>query len=100
DGKITTEFFPKISGCCSKVTPAKTINAGEREDVSFSLFPLSAKKISNNNFKTKALNICPGVVVLMLVNFLFTQFTYAVVTGPGIAWQFCRRVTLAPATPA
>ena len=38
---------------------------------------------------------------LMLTAFLFfTRFTYANVTGPGTAWQFCRKITLSAATPS
>ena len=79
------------------MTPTGTnciyVNDTKQRDASFSLLPLKtfadevvpAKNNNKNNFKTKALSIYRDFAMLLFVNFVFIQFTYAVVTGPGIA---------------
>jgi large repetitive protein len=39
-------------------------------------------------------------VFFIAVTFLFTVMDVLAVTGPGIAWPYCRRITLSPVTPA
>src|SRR5664280_132927 len=48
----------------------------------------------------------PGIIrifmlleLIVVLYFGFTPDTFAV-TGPGSAWQYCRRITLSPVTPA
>ena len=39
------------------------------------------------------------ILWVMMVNLGLINYSYAIVTGPGSAWQYCRRITLSPATP-
>lgn len=39
------------------------------------------------------------LTLILLLNLGFTPDTSASVTGPGAAWQFCRRISLSPVTP-
>ena len=44
-----------------------------------------------------------GFVILIVMLFFspgLIQSASAAVTGPGSAWQYCRRITLSPVTPA
>lgn len=59
------------------------------------LITFSRKK---NYSKTKTINIYTSTALMLVVFLLLNRFSYAV-TGPGVAWQYVRKITLSSSTP-
>ena len=95
------------TGCINTIANTTTYTFSDDAkqcDASFYFIPVAnpvAIRSSENLFiKTKTLRIYLFITMTLLVNLVFTQFTYAAVTGPGSLWTKVRQITLSTSTPS
>ena len=92
-----TELLPPVGKACLLMSAPKlcynffTINP-EIDEVS-----PSASFPGKTRIKTMVLY---QVFMSLIIIFTGVQSSFATVTGPGSAWQFCRKITLSAATPS
>jgi len=73
-------------------------NAALNNDAAFTLLPVQSER--NNSLKAIGKRNYFSIIFAILFSITSVQSAFATVTGPGSAWQYCRRITLSTATPS